>query len=317
MPRSSRSRCGASFPIHAVSERYLVRDARSGDQQSYRHPRGGTASSSAPSTAGRSSSSRSSTAAVPGQRARRRAPREVAIFAARAHVLDGRLAPHERVVLMVAPGVNCAGNWWKRWSGVASSLLWGAIGVGRAAAAGEERAELGRVRPRCSRGSCCSISSASSRSPRCSRASCSSSCGTIAITCRARASRRARSRSSARWSSRRSLIVYLFSLEFLNRGIDSWFRVEVKQGLNDALVLSRAALDVRMREYSQRTERLARVLAETPPEDLARRVDEERRSERRARSRACSASTSASSPRASTIRWNRCPRVRRRISCGR
>ena len=36
------------------------------------------------------------------------------------------------------------------------------------------------------------------------------------------------------------LIVYLFSLEFLNRGIDSWFKVEIKQGLNDALVLSRA-----------------------------------------------------------------------------
>ena len=45
------------------------------------------------------------------------------------------------------------------------------------------------------------------------------------------------------------LIVYLFSLDFLNRGIDSWFRVEVKQGLNDALLLSRAAIDVRMREY--------------------------------------------------------------------
>ena len=27
------------------------------------------------------------------------------------------------------------------------------------------------------------------------------------------------------------LVVYLFSLEFLNRGIDSWFRVEIKQGL--------------------------------------------------------------------------------------
>lgn len=27
------------------------------------------------------------------------------------------------------------------------------------------------------------------------------------------------------------LVVYLFSLDFLNRGIDSWFRVEVKQGL--------------------------------------------------------------------------------------
>ena len=32
------------------------------------------------------------------------------------------------------------------------------------------------------------------------------------------------------------LLVYLFSLGFLNRGIDSWFRVEVKQGLGDALV---------------------------------------------------------------------------------
>jgi nitrogen fixation/metabolism regulation signal transduction histidine kinase len=45
------------------------------------------------------------------------------------------------------------------------------------------------------------------------------------------------------------LIVYLFSLDFLNRGIDSWFKIEVKQGLSDALVLSRAALDLRMREY--------------------------------------------------------------------
>src|SRR3954449_4974820 len=57
------------------------------------------------------------------------------------------------------------------------------------------------------------------------------------------------------------IIVYLFSLEFLNRGIDSWFKVEIKQGLNDALDLSRSALDMGMREYSQRTERFAHVLA--------------------------------------------------------
>jgi nitrogen fixation/metabolism regulation signal transduction histidine kinase len=57
------------------------------------------------------------------------------------------------------------------------------------------------------------------------------------------------------------LVVYLFSLDFLNRGIDSWFRVEVKQGLGDALVLSRAALDLRMREQGRRTEDFARVLA--------------------------------------------------------
>jgi len=43
------------------------------------------------------------------------------------------------------------------------------------------------------------------------------------------------------------LIVYLFALAFLNYGIDSWFRVEVKQGLNDAVMLSRSALDLRLR----------------------------------------------------------------------
>src|ERR1700739_218552 len=61
------------------------------------------------------------------------------------------------------------------------------------------------------------------------------------------------------------LIVYLSSLQFLNRGIDSWFTVEVKQGLNDAVVLTRAALDLRMREYSQHTQALARDLATLPP----------------------------------------------------
>jgi len=74
------------------------------------------------------------------------------------------------------------------------------------------------------------------------------------------------------------LIVYLFSLDFLNRGIDSWFKVEVKQGLTDALVLSRAALDLRMREYSSRTEQLARSLADLPPSDIQQRMDEQRRS---------------------------------------
>src|SRR5438270_11470701 len=72
------------------------------------------------------------------------------------------------------------------------------------------------------------------------------------------------------------LIVYLSSLEFLNRGIDSWFQVEVKQGLNDALVLSRAALDLRMREYSERTQSLARSLAKAAPADVQTRLDDER-----------------------------------------
>ena len=73
------------------------------------------------------------------------------------------------------------------------------------------------------------------------------------------------------------LIVYLFSLDFLNRGIDSWFKVEVKQGLSDALVLSGAALNVRMREFSSRTEQLAHSLATSSPAEIQERIDNERR----------------------------------------
>jgi nitrogen fixation/metabolism regulation signal transduction histidine kinase len=73
------------------------------------------------------------------------------------------------------------------------------------------------------------------------------------------------------------IIVYLFSLDFINRGIDSWFRVEIRQGLNDALVLSRSALDLRLREQARRTETLARTLRELHGPELLQKLDEERR----------------------------------------
>src|SRR6185437_5635509 len=73
------------------------------------------------------------------------------------------------------------------------------------------------------------------------------------------------------------VIVYLFSLDFINRGIDSWFRVEIKQGLNDAVGLSRAALDLRLREQARRTESLARALRTLSGPALLTRLDEERR----------------------------------------
>ncbi len=73
------------------------------------------------------------------------------------------------------------------------------------------------------------------------------------------------------------LIVYVFSLEFLNRGIDSWFRVEVKQGLGDALVLSRSALDLRMREQGRRTEEFGRKLTFVADSQLLALLDVERR----------------------------------------
>jgi nitrogen fixation/metabolism regulation signal transduction histidine kinase len=73
------------------------------------------------------------------------------------------------------------------------------------------------------------------------------------------------------------LIVYVSSLEFINQGIDSWFKVEVKQGLNDALGLSRAALDLRMREYSARTVNLARALGGADAVDIPAKLEAERR----------------------------------------
>jgi PAS domain S-box-containing protein len=58
------------------------------------------------------------------------------------------------------------------------------------------------------------------------------------------------------------LLVFAFSVLFLTRGIDSWFHAEVREGLSDALGLSRAALDLRMREILERTERIADDLSQ-------------------------------------------------------
>ncbi len=55
-------------------------------------------------------------------------------------------------------------------------------------------------------------------------------------------------------------IVYAYAAQFLNEGIDSWFDLRVEQGLQDALALSQAALDVRMRDNMEVTRRLAEGL---------------------------------------------------------
>lgn len=53
------------------------------------------------------------------------------------------------------------------------------------------------------------------------------------------------------------LVVYGFSLDFLRRGIDSWFDVEIDSALTDSLELSRAALDLKMRDLLNQTEQMA------------------------------------------------------------
>lgn len=60
-------------------------------------------------------------------------------------------------------------------------------------------------------------------------------------------------------------VVYYFSLQFLQRGIDSWFDVRVEDALRDALDLSRASLDLRMREALRQTENMAEQLTVNSP----------------------------------------------------
>jgi nitrogen fixation/metabolism regulation signal transduction histidine kinase len=73
------------------------------------------------------------------------------------------------------------------------------------------------------------------------------------------------------------LVVYYFSLQFLNRGIDSWFELEVSQGLKDTRELSHAALEVRVREFLEYTEVVAHELSGLPDFQLIGTLDRERR----------------------------------------
>ena len=70
------------------------------------------------------------------------------------------------------------------------------------------------------------------------------------------------------------LIVYYFSLDFLHRGIDSWFDLRVEQALDDSLELSRLALDVRMRELLNMTEKIAEELNESNDSELPFVIDQ-------------------------------------------
>lgn len=73
------------------------------------------------------------------------------------------------------------------------------------------------------------------------------------------------------------LIVFFFAIQFLNRGIESWFNVEVDRGLDQALQLSRTALELRKREYVERTRAMARPLSRWPDVMLAPELSRLRR----------------------------------------
>ncbi|MFA5984437.1 MAG: ATP-binding protein [Methylococcaceae bacterium] len=55
-------------------------------------------------------------------------------------------------------------------------------------------------------------------------------------------------------------IVFYFSMQFLHQGIDSWFNVEIDRAMEDALELSQASLEQRMRWNLKQTQQLAEKL---------------------------------------------------------
>jgi len=53
------------------------------------------------------------------------------------------------------------------------------------------------------------------------------------------------------------LLLYYFSLDFLHRGIDSWFDLRVEQALDNSLELSRLSIEMRKKELLKQTEQYA------------------------------------------------------------
>ena len=72
-------------------------------------------------------------------------------------------------------------------------------------------------------------------------------------------------------------VVYLFAVEFLNQGIESWFDVEIERGLGDAITLSRSALDGRLHTAMERTQIVASELLRTDSDELVSKLTELRR----------------------------------------
>ena len=64
-------------------------------------------------------------------------------------------------------------------------------------------------------------------------------------------------------------IVFYYSVQFLHGTIDSWFDVQIDQAMDDALELSRASLDQRMKSHLRDTQQVAKALANVPDEMIA------------------------------------------------
>jgi len=73
------------------------------------------------------------------------------------------------------------------------------------------------------------------------------------------------------------LIIYGFALYFLNKGIDSWFEVEIGPGITRGLQQTRAALQTRTTEQQRLTAQRAATLGRLPAAGVAAALDAQRR----------------------------------------
>ena len=69
------------------------------------------------------------------------------------------------------------------------------------------------------------------------------------------------------------VVVYWFSVQFLQHGIDSWFDVRVDQAMSDSLELSSTSFEERMRESMKTTEAIATELVDMNNEQAVRELD--------------------------------------------
>jgi PAS domain S-box-containing protein len=67
--------------------------------------------------------------------------------------------------------------------------------------------------------------------------------------------------------------LYIFSVEFINRGIDNWLSVDVEQGLNNALELGRTMLNTQARARLDEVQALARELSGVSSGGLAAKLN--------------------------------------------
>lgn len=73
-------------------------------------------------------------------------------------------------------------------------------------------------------------------------------------------------------------VVYLYSLQFLSKGIDGWFDVQVDGAMEDALSLSKVSLDLHKRELLKLSESLLSSLEDSSQTALALGLDDQRES---------------------------------------